>query len=53
MFGRKKRIEVLETKVRFLEERLEFQKKINKENIDRLNKIEALLSANNNASGKN
>lgn len=50
MFNRKKRIEVLETKVCFLEERLEFQQRINSENAKKLNKLEASLSANNNAS---
>lgn len=42
MLGKKKkRIEVLETKVRFLEDRLNFQQRINKENANRLNKLEA------------
>lgn len=43
MFGKKrKRIEVLETKVRFLEGRLEFQGKMNLEFSERLNEYSRL-----------
>lgn len=45
MFGKKKkRIEVLETKVRFLEDRLEFQGKMNLEFSERLNEYSRLKS---------
>lgn len=50
--GKKKRIEILEAKVRSLENRLDFQKQINMENVRRLNRIEASLPGSNNASRK-